>query len=276
MDDNVLDYLQSSLVHQYRALDQHLVHLADPAAPEALHQTRIALRSLRSLLRPWRDQGEWLGTVDCIAAELGRSTSPLRDRQVLIQELEKRGLHYQAVSRAEAVATACGLLGSDHRYRLLLLAIITLEERLAAGEADYQLKPTTLADYADNLVRKLLKVLRNPHRDLHDVRIKIKNLRYLYQAYSEYLRPSPQLTKALKSAQAELGDWHDNLQWLLIAEKESDLHCCRADWQTQIDLKAQRAQKRVKKLRKLLQLGSARHYEQGQCPGNQAPESRAD
>ncbi|MFO7706162.1 MAG: CHAD domain-containing protein [Halopseudomonas sp.] len=254
MDGNLRDYLQSSLVCQYRALDQHLVHLADPAAPEALHQTRIALRSLRSLLRPWRDQGEWLGSVDCIAAELGRSTSPLRDRQVLIQELEERGLHYQAVSRAESVATACRLLGSDHRYHLLLLAIISLEERLAAGGADYQLNPATLADYTDNLVRKLLKILRHPHQDLHNVRIEIKKLRYLYQAYYEHLGPSPELTRALKRAQAELGDWHDNLQWLLIAENESDLHCCRDYWQTQIDVKAQRAQKRLKKLRKLLQL----------------------
>lgn len=256
MDDHLRDYLQSSLVRHYMALDQYIVHLADPAAPEALHQTRIAMRSLRSLLRPWREQGEWLGTVDSIAVELGRSTSPVRDRQVLLHELERRGRQYQAVSRAAAMTTTCVLLGSDPRYRLLLLAIITLEERLAAGGAEYQLNPATLSDYADKRLRKLRKALRKPHQDLHDVRIKIKHIRYLYQAYPGYFKPSKELTRALKRAQAELGDWHDNLQWLLISEHESDLDCCTIDWQIQIDLKARRAQKKLKKLRKLLRSGA--------------------
>ncbi|WP_022962555.1 CHAD domain-containing protein [Halopseudomonas pelagia] len=252
MSENVLHHLQSSLADQYRALDQHIGQLADPLAAHALHQTRIAMRSLRSLLRPWREQAEWFAVVDHIAGELGRNTSQLRDRQVLIQELEKRGLHYQTLARKEGMLTGFGLIGSDRRFDLLLLAIITLQNRLVAGGAEYHIDPIRLADYAQNMSRKLVGALQNPHQDMHDIRIKIKRLRYLYQAYPEYLQPSSIMTKTLKNAQDELGEWHDNLQWLMVSEHESDLRCCRVYWQMQIDRRARRARKRLKKLRKLL------------------------
>lgn len=252
MGDNVLQYLQDSLVDQYRVLDLNIAQLADPSATEALHQTRIAMRRLRSLLRPWREQGDWFSGVDSLSAELGRETGPLRDRQVLVQELETRGAHYQAVFRQEAMQTSCALLAGDLRYRLLQLAIINLEQRLAVGSDDYRLESDTLDNYAYKLTRKLRKTLGKKNPDLHEVRKEIKKLRYLYQAYSEYLLPSSELTKALKRAQNELGEWHDNLQWLMISERETDLYCCRDHWQTQIDQRAERAWKRLKKLRKLL------------------------
>lgn len=108
MNNTLLHYLQTSLKHQYRNLDKNIKQVANPEAPEALHRTRVAMRSL---LRPWKGQGECFAGVDGLAAELGRDTGPLRDKQVLEGELEKRGLHYQALARREAIVTGCGLVG---------------------------------------------------------------------------------------------------------------------------------------------------------------------
>lgn len=257
MGDNLLQYLQASLTEQYHVLDMNIPQLAEPSATEALHQTRIAMRRLRSLLRPWRGKGDWFVAVGNMAAELGRETGPWRDKQVLVQELEQRGAYYQAASRRAAMLTGSTLIGSDLRFRLLLLAIINLQQRLSDGRDDYRLEPNILDDYAQKLIKKLLKTLQKKNPDLHEVRKEIKKLRYLYQAYSEYLEPGPKLVKSLRRAQNELGEWHDNLQWLMISERETDLGCCRDHWQAEIDHRVRRARKRLKKLRKLLRSDTA-------------------
>lgn len=62
--------------------------LADCTDTEALHDLRIALRQLRSLLRPLRG----FPAVDVLeqgAAVLGRLSGPLRDREVLVAELAR-------------------------------------------------------------------------------------------------------------------------------------------------------------------------------------------
>lgn len=256
MNNNVLQHLQSSLAEQYCSLQMHINQLHDPSAVEAVHQTRIAMRSLRSLLRPWKEQAQWFAAVDGAAAELGRCTSPLRDRQVLIRELEKRGLRYQVAARQSAMHTSCLLLGSDLRFDLLLMAIMTLQMHLTAGTQGYAVDPARLDEHAQKLRHKLVSALRQPGQDLHEIRINIKKLRYLYEAYSDYLQPSADLSKAIKRAQDELGEWHDNLHWLMVSEAESDLRCCRWSWQQRIDLRALRAHKSLKKLRKSLLKGS--------------------
>src|SRR3990167_9711488 len=59
--------------------------------PEALHDLRIALRKLRSLLRPLRG----VPACDALqkqAAELGRISGPLRDLEVLLAHLQGLGM----------------------------------------------------------------------------------------------------------------------------------------------------------------------------------------
>lgn len=75
---------------------------------EALHDLRITLRQLRSLLRPMRG----LATVDALeqaAAVLGRLTGPLRDREVLMAELERMSLSRLLAFDREAHARALRL-----------------------------------------------------------------------------------------------------------------------------------------------------------------------
>ena len=58
---------------------------------EALHDMRIGLRRLRSLLRPIRNL-EPVRELDAAAAEVGRLTTPIRDLEVMIIELQRQGL----------------------------------------------------------------------------------------------------------------------------------------------------------------------------------------
>ena len=65
--------------------------LAAATDGEALHDVRIVLRKLRSLLRPLRD----VPACDALqqrAAELGRLSGPLRDLEVLLAHLQTLGL----------------------------------------------------------------------------------------------------------------------------------------------------------------------------------------
>ncbi|MBI6556911.1 CHAD domain-containing protein [Pseudomonas veronii] len=62
---------------------------------EALHDLRINLRRIRSLLRPLREI-EGITPLNEAAAEVGRLTTPERDLEVLIEELEAQGFTKQA------------------------------------------------------------------------------------------------------------------------------------------------------------------------------------
>ena len=65
---------------------------------EALHDLRIALRQLRSLLRPLSSVAA-CEALQLRAAELGRLTGPLRDLEVLQDYLQQQGLDSAAKSR---------------------------------------------------------------------------------------------------------------------------------------------------------------------------------
>jgi CHAD domain-containing protein len=67
---------------------------------EALHDLRIAVRKIRSLLRPLRDMPQVV-ELNQAAAEVGRATTPTRDLEVIVDELRKMGYPHQATSRAQ-------------------------------------------------------------------------------------------------------------------------------------------------------------------------------
>lgn len=71
--------------------------LAADTDSEALHDLRIALRRLRSLMRPLRGL-PGVEQLEDAAQALGTLTTPLRDREVLAAQLIQRG-HLQAGQR---------------------------------------------------------------------------------------------------------------------------------------------------------------------------------
>ncbi|PKM04855.1 MAG: hypothetical protein CVV16_02905 [Gammaproteobacteria bacterium HGW-Gammaproteobacteria-6] len=251
MTEPLLVYLQKALSLQYAALAHHVPSIDNPSEIEALHDTRIALRRLRSLLRPWRGQGRLFAQVDQLACALGRATGPWRDKQVLVKELEQSGLRYQAVARREALQAGLGLIARNPLFDQLATSVLYLQVQLSTG-GEEAVTPAALADYTDDCLRKLAKELRKPDFDLHDIRIKIKRLRYLFQAYPEHASPSKSLKRELDSVQSELGNWHDRFQWLRASGREKDLYACAKRWQSEEDRYARRALRSLDKLRPLL------------------------
>ena len=65
---------------------------------EALHDLRINVRRLRSLLKPLRGR-DGVDVLDQAAAAVGQLTTPVRDLEVLADELRKRGLSGPASTR---------------------------------------------------------------------------------------------------------------------------------------------------------------------------------
>ncbi|MNN21468.1 CHAD domain protein [compost metagenome] len=78
--------------------------------------------------------------------------------------------------------------------------------------------------------KKLDKALHDPAHDRHRLRLLIKRVRYGIDAYPELDRLPKKAMPRLKAAQGALGDWHDCVQWLALAEHEADLQPCVAVW----------------------------------------------
>jgi CHAD domain-containing protein len=191
---------------------------------EALHDLRIAVRKIRSLLRPLRKMPEII-ELNQAAAEVGRATTPTRDLEVIVDELRKMGYPRQAMSRS---ATLTG------QYRKIIGS--PMLDKLF-GELDRWPELFRTAQRADELadverqiqkalkkrITQLIAGLRDKHFDRHELRIIVKNARYLSDAFPT-LSPLKAKSRAqLKSVQASLGSWHYHHQWCLRAEAEPDL-----------------------------------------------------
>jgi CHAD domain-containing protein len=98
--------------------------------------------------------------------------------------------------------------------------------------------------------KKLDTALHDPAHDRHRLRLLIKRVRYGIDAYPELDRLPKAAMPRLKSAQGALGDWHDCVQWLAMAEQEADLQPCVAVWQATMAKAEQRADRVLEKLSK--------------------------
>ncbi|WP_157714647.1 CHAD domain-containing protein [Pseudomonas sp. PB120] len=223
-------------VAQIISLEVSLYHsrarLQADSDSEALHELRIAVRKIRSLLRPLRNLPEVV-ELNQAAAEVGRATTPTRDLEVIVDELQKMGYPRQAMNRRAALKEQYKKIAASAPLDTLF------------GELDRWTESFRAAERAGDLVgikrqiRKALKKrihqltagLRDKHFDRHELRIIVKNARYLSDAFPT-LSPLRAESKAqLKSVQASLGSWHDHHQWSLRAESEPDLLGIAPYWQ---------------------------------------------
>lgn len=216
---------------------------------EALHDLRIALRQLRSLLRPLQS----LSACDELqqrAAELGRLTGPLRDLEVLQGHLREQGLSVAAQARQPLVQQGYAeLLASPQLAQLL----VTLDDwpqvwRQAAGNKELRGLRQRISRRLDKDRQRLLQALVDPEHDRHRLRLLVKRLRYAGEAYPQLAGLSRAAQAALKQAQAALGTWHDHWQWLLCAETQSDLQPCVPRWQQGLQAAEQHADSAIQAL----------------------------
>lgn len=206
---------------------------------EALHDFRVAVRRLRSVLRAYR---RWLGRAAAKKVrkrfqDLGRATNPGRDAEVQLGWLEARrsdlarrertGLNWLGrrlkTARRDNYAQARRHVRADFARAAELL-----EKRL--GELDPTPPPfretlaALLRQHAGDLEARMAAI-RGPEDEAnaHEARISAKRLRYLLEPVrgeADGVRP---LVDHLKDLQELLGDLHDHhvLETELLAALET-------------------------------------------------------
>jgi CHAD domain-containing protein len=198
--------------------------------PDDLHQLRVAVRRLRSILKSAQalvDQ-EWaeglLGELTWVAGETG----PARDLDVVVPVLRQQASTLEPEdrdaltpffskveeARSAAALRATGAIRSE-RYRSLLSMLEAAPDRLPA--ADGSLEKVARKEF-DRLRKAVEKLGDAPTDDaIHRVRIKGKRARYATELVAPRLgKPAKQLVSATKRFQDVAGEHHD----AVVAEEQ--------------------------------------------------------
>jgi CHAD domain-containing protein len=218
---------------------------------EALHELRTTVRRLRSLLRPLRGL-PGVEQLEAAASEVGDLTTPLRDREVLAAYLLDHDQVQAAQRRMVQMAKAYPAVATSSQFKQLLLILDAFPRFLRAAQRQGLLKglDKRIEKRLGKQWKKLDTALHDPAHDRHRLRLLIKRVRYGIDAYPELDRLPKAAMPRLKSAQGALGDWHDCVQWLAMAEQEADLQPCVAAWQATMAKAEQRADRVLEKLSK--------------------------
>lgn len=238
----LIENLTAQVLHLQMRLYACCARLGGETDSEALHDLRIALRTLRSLLKPIASLAG-CAALQQRAAELGRLSGPLRDLQVLMAELQRYGLQAPLQARQAQLQQGYKALLDSPQLQALFVAFDDFPGRWHRAAADGELHGLSKR-IGKRLVkqrRKLLTALSDPGHDLHQLRLLIKRVRYGSEAYPRQAKLSRTELARLKQAQSALGDWHDHLQWLARAEAEADLAPCLASWQLGLHAAEQKA-----------------------------------
>ncbi|PWB30727.1 metal-chelation protein CHAD [Pseudomonas sp. SDI] len=220
---------------------------------EALHDLRTSVRRLRSLLRPLRGL-PGVEQLEDAAAAVGQLTTPLRDREVLAAQLFKCGHAAAAASRLAHRGEAFASVAASAELARVLAIVDAFPMFLRAAQREKLVRRlhVRIGKRLGKQWHILNRAIHDPAHDRHHLRLLIKRVRYGAEAYPHLERLSGGLMGALKRAQADLGDWHDLLQWLLQAEQQADLAPCVERWQAQLVLAEQRAERTLERLLKAI------------------------
>ncbi|MGB8663237.1 MAG: CHAD domain-containing protein [Serratia inhibens] len=244
-----------NIIAQFRrlenALSQALSRLQDPTDTEALHDVRINLRRIRSLLRPLRGI-TGVAQLDNAAASLGKLTTPIRDLEVLIAELARHQLEWQTNVRKTELQSRNLALASHpllFRFPKLLHGWPKSFRRAKRRHAKRR-----VAHRLSRQVKQLRLALADTHYDRHRLRLLIKRVRYAADAYPQFALITPEATASLKAAQSALGDWHDRFVWCRQAENQQDLWPLLPQWQAAQETALERAETALLVLSRTLNL----------------------
>ncbi|MNH06125.1 CHAD domain protein [compost metagenome] len=235
MSSAMLDHVIAQVLSLQVRLLACQARLAADTDSEALHDLRIGVRRLRSLLRPLREL-PGVEQLEAAAQALGSLTTPMRDREVLAAQLLERRQTVAAHTRLAHRAQTFASVAASAELARLLAIVDAFPVFLRAAQRQGLIR--RLQQRIDKRLEKQWKQLRqaldDPAHDRHRLRLLIKRVRYAAEAYPQLQHSNPRLQKALRRAQGDLGSWHDLLQWLLQAEQQSDLAPCVSHWQMQL------------------------------------------
>lgn len=245
--------LVDSLIASLFELQINLLHarlrLEANTDDEALHDLRIALQRLRSLLAPLRRVAD-LPPLYTAAAALGALTAPVRDLEVLAAELDNNGYTELASRRrAQLAERYAAILDSRELERLqAFLDIWPGELRDAQRAGELRRLDSLIQRRLHKQLTRLLQALATPGYDRHRLRLLVKRVRYAGEAYPQLIGLPRRSLGELKTTQSALGDWHDHFQWCLRIDQESDLEPLRTLWQTRMDDALVEAEKQLQRL----------------------------
>lgn len=229
-----------------------MLRLDDPADALALHDLRVGLRRLRSLLDLLPDADD--GALQWAATAAGRLLGPARDLEVLNAELLSQNQPAAAARRQRRLRVMRRIIRDSQTLQFLLAALTawpTHFVQASQGDSLWRL-PAHVAKRQQKQVKTLRKALADRGHDRHDLRLLIKQVRYGARSCPELSVLAPEALKALKQVQTALGEWHDREQWLAVAEEEGDLTPLCEGWRTTGAVALKRAEKGLKGLAKRL------------------------
>ena len=204
-----------------------LERMEDPEDKEGLHDFRVSLRRLRSMMRAYRAQlkGSGAKRLRARVKTLASSTNLARDAEVAIEwlmgerdrlaEAERAGAsHLLSILEAKQQTTP-SVAVSRRAFRALdkdLKEAFT-RMRLPAEETNATFVAATaeiLAEYADILQQSLVAAHSAEDAELlHRARIEAKRLRYILEPLQSELLEARPLIKGMKSLQDCLGELQD-------------------------------------------------------------------
>ena len=199
-------------VHRLRTTVRRIESLVGYARPDLGRKQEKALKNLSALRKragKVRDLDVQMKLLDAIA-----NTSTRRDRQTLTEFL-KRKRDRQAARLSAAIAKMRGSRLDDHVERIL--------EESSQASAGTE-KPAEPLLQARQELARLTETTVNAStkaRVLHQIRIKIKKIRYLAEL-AEKTAERESFLAELKATQDVLGDWHDWEELTFTAEKQFD------------------------------------------------------
>ncbi|WEJ74062.1 CHAD domain-containing protein [Pseudomonas sp. PSE14] len=247
------DYLVTHLIEQEVALFSASARLSAGSDPEALHDLRIAVRRLRSLLHPVRGM-PGIDELEESLGEVGRLSGPLRDLEVLLPVLEAEGYERAAALRRPALLSGYIALLASPQWERLLMRLDgwpqlwrTAERHAVLGGLHGKVRKRLGKEW-----QKLRLALKDPAHDRHRMRLLIKRVRYSLEAYPKESAVPQRLLAPLKDAQTALGEWHDYEQWLIRSERELDLMPLQPHWNARHDLAEREADESLDALQKAL------------------------
>lgn len=215
---------------------RHEAGVLDDADPEALHQYRVSLRRTRSLLAAGRSvyPAEELALLRALTASWGALTTPIRDLDVLLahfdeisapisDELDDGLVSLRAElerQRHDAHGELVAAIAGDRHHALLRRwTAMASVYRVGGGEpGPHAHRPTE--QVAQQLIRHARRVAHKRGRvaarrgsfdDWHEVRKKLKRLRYLLMAFEAMYEPGSldKVLRRLARMQDRLGELQD-------------------------------------------------------------------
>jgi CHAD domain-containing protein len=237
------DLIQETLSRLQESVQQDLRQLTGEVTSEKVHRTRVAIRRMLAALHAMKHLLAQSLRKHCLSA-LHQFAVDLEDsreadiRALSVKELIKkcRNMYAAEARRLQALANAQRRQSRQELRKLAATAawrrrLAQLERNSSAAMITEPSETSllTIREVLEHDQRRLRRALRHIDqrpRELHRLRLRIKETRYLEEDFGSFLSMSPDRElKSLRQLQNRLGEFHDN--WRLKKWLRAQTSCPR-------------------------------------------------